>query len=45
MDSQARENYLQTQVLTATAQKLQLMLIEGAMRFANQGDSLLAEWR
>jgi flagellar protein FliS len=28
--------YLETQVMTATPQRLRLMLIEGAMRFANQ---------
>ncbi|MEQ8791743.1 MAG: flagellar export chaperone FliS [Pirellulaceae bacterium] len=32
----ARQAYLETQLLTATPQKLRLMLIEGAIRFANQ---------
>lgn len=36
MDATARETYLNTQVMTATPQKLQLMLIDGAIRFANQ---------
>ena len=36
MNSSARDNYLQTEVLTATPQKLQLMLIEAAIRFAGQ---------
>lgn len=33
MSSQARKNYLEAEVLTATPQKLQLMLIETAMRY------------
>ena len=36
MDSNARDTYLETQVKTATPQKLQLMLVEGAIRFAHQ---------
>ncbi len=36
MDKDARDSYLETQALTATPQKLQLMLIEGAIRFANE---------
>lgn len=32
----ARSAYLETQVLTAAPQKLRLMLIDGAMRFARQ---------
>lgn len=32
MDSSARENYLETQVMTAPPQKLQLMLIDAALR-------------
>lgn len=32
----ARSAYLETQVLTAAPQKLQLMLIDGCMRFAQQ---------
>lgn len=31
-----RDTYLETQVFTATPQKLQLMLLEGALRFARQ---------
>ena len=33
MHSSARENYLAAEVLTATPQKLHLMLVEGAIRF------------
>jgi flagellar protein FliS len=36
MDSNARNSYLETQVATASPQKLQLMLVEGAIRFAKQ---------
>lgn len=36
MDSNARESYLEAQILTATPQKLRLMLIDGAIRFARQ---------
>jgi len=35
-------NYLETEVATATPQRLRLMLIDGAIRFANQA---LARWR
>ena len=35
MDNRARQ-YLEAQVMTATPQKLRLMLIEGAIRFARQ---------
>jgi flagellar protein FliS len=38
----ALRNYLATEVLTAAPQKLQLMLIEGALRFGQQARSL---WR
>lgn len=31
-----RDTYFETQILTATPQKLQLMLLEGALRFARQ---------
>jgi flagellar protein FliS len=34
MDVSARETYLETQILTATPQRLRLMLIEGAIRRA-----------
>ncbi len=33
---QSRDAYLETQVMTASAPKLQLMLIDGAIRFAKQ---------
>src|SRR5688500_7184359 len=33
MQTSARDNYLVTEVMTATPQKLQLMLIEAALRF------------
>ena len=36
MNPSAMDRYLETGVLTATPQKLQLMLIEGAVRFAAQ---------
>jgi flagellar protein FliS len=36
MSHTAHEAYLETQVLTATPQKLRLMLIDGAIRFARQ---------
>jgi flagellar protein FliS len=36
MDQSARESYLEAQILTATPQKLRLLLIEGALRFARQ---------
>jgi len=36
MDRNSRDAYLETQILTASPQKLQLMLIEGALRFARQ---------
>jgi flagellar protein FliS len=41
----AREKYLQDQVLTATPQKLQLLLIEGAIRFGLQARTLWNENR
>ncbi len=45
MDAAAREQYLVTQVMTAPPQKLQLMLIEGAIRFARQALELWREDR
>ena len=36
MDQTARESYLEAQILTATPQKLRLLLIVGALRFARQ---------
>lgn len=40
MLTDTREIYLETQVQTATLQKLRLMLIEGALRFARRTQSL-----
>jgi flagellar protein FliS len=40
MAPSARDAYLETQVLTATPQKLRLMLIEGAIRFVRQTEHL-----
>jgi flagellar protein FliS len=40
MAPSARDAYLETQVLTATPQKLRLMLIEGAIRFVLQTEHL-----
>ena len=40
MAPSARDAYLETQVLTATPQKLRLMLIEGAIRFVHQTEQL-----
>jgi flagellar protein FliS len=37
MQSSARNNYLVTEVMTATPQRLQLMLIEAAIRFTELG--------
>ncbi len=50
MTHSARDTYLETQVLTATPQKLRLMLIEGALRFARQAiehwdDQEHPQWR
>src|SRR5437879_5517479 len=36
MNPQAAQNYLRTKVLTATPEQLQLMLYDGAIRFADQ---------
>ncbi|MBP90011.1 MAG: flagellar export chaperone FliS [Planctomycetaceae bacterium] len=36
MEQPAHESYLEAQVMTATPQKLRLMLIEGAIRFARK---------
>ena len=41
MQAAAREQYLAAEVMTAPPQKLQLLLIEGAMRFCNLA---LAKW-
>jgi flagellar protein FliS len=45
MDATARENYLTTEVLTAPPQKLQLMLIEGAIRFGRETGDFWRERR
>jgi flagellar protein FliS len=41
----AMRNYVATDVLTAAPQKLQLMLIEGAIRFGQQARSLWSQGR
>jgi flagellar protein FliS len=41
--SDPRDIYLETQIATATPQKLRLMLIEGAIRFAHQADTALQD--
>lgn len=38
--SDSTKNYLETEVLTATPQKLQLMMINGAIRFAYQAQQM-----
>ena len=44
MPTNASEAYLRTQILTAPPEKLQLMLYEGALRFAGQAkENLLAK--
>ena len=43
--SAAAANYLRAKVLTATPEQLQLMLYDGAIRFAEQGKAALAERR
>jgi len=43
MQTSTRENYLVTEVMTATPQKLQLMLIEAAIRFGHQAETLWQE--
>ncbi len=43
MQSSAQANYLTTEVMTATPQKLQLMLIEGAIRSAERTRALWAD--
>src|SRR3954466_2694382 len=35
-NSQAAQNYLRTRVMTATPEQLQMMLYDGALRFAEQ---------
>ncbi|MCA9246521.1 MAG: flagellar export chaperone FliS [Planctomycetales bacterium] len=43
MPPTAPNTYLETEVLTATPQKLQLMLIDGAIRFSQRARTLWAE--
>lgn len=43
MNPDAREAYLETEVRTATPQKLRLMLIDGALRFARQARDCWAD--
>ena len=44
MNPQAAQNYLRTRVMTATPEQLQMMLFDGALRFAEQGRiALLAQ--
>jgi flagellar protein FliS len=45
MQPSARDTYLETQVMTASPQKLRLMLIEGAIRFVNQTQHLWEQQR
>ena len=40
MTPSARENYLSTETLTAAPQKLQLLLVEAAIRSARRGGQL-----
>jgi len=42
MNPQGAQNYLRTQVLTATPEQLQMMLYDGAIRFAEQAKPALA---
>jgi flagellar protein FliS len=41
MNPQAANNYLRTKIFTATPEQLQLMLYDGAIRFAEQGRAAL----
>lgn len=43
MNPKAAQNYLRTKVMTATAEQLQLMLFDGAIRFSEQGRAALLE--
>lgn len=43
MTGNAAQNYLRTKVLTATPEQLQLMLYDGAIRFAEQAKIALGE--
>lgn len=42
MNPQGAQNYLRTQVLTATPEQLQMMLYDGAIRFSEQARPALA---
>ena len=42
MERNVQDAYLQTQVMTATPQKLRLMLVDGAIRYASQ---TLEHWK
>ena len=41
MNPQAAQNYLRTRVMTATPEQLQMMLYDGALRFAEQAKAAL----
>ena len=43
MNPQAAQTYLRSKVLTATPEQLQLMLFDGAIRFADQGKAALVK--
>jgi flagellar secretion chaperone FliS len=43
VQSSIRDNYLETEVMTATPQKLQLMLLDAAIRNLNRGKQLWSE--
>ncbi len=43
MNVDHRDTYLESQIRTATPQRLRLMLIEGALRFARQADGAWTE--
>lgn len=43
MNNQAAQNYLRTKVMTATPEQLQLMLYDGAIRFAEQARQALPQ--
>src|SRR4029434_3210802 len=43
MNQQAAQNYLKTKVFTATPEQLQLMLYDGAIRFAEQAKLALEQ--
>src|SRR5437867_291046 len=43
MSNPVAQNYLRTKVLTATPEQLQLMLYDGAIRFAEQAKAALAK--